>query len=94
GEGVDDEYFLVAAVKLAISEKDQVPEEWGRLAKERMQVMQTRPGFGDEESELKKSMVAWERARPNNGKGKPGLVGRILLAMNWPGRQWVPTTQA
>lgn len=88
GGGVSDEYFLVAAVKLAISQRDQMPEEWHETARERTQVLQTHPGFLDEKILLAKALKAWGKIRPE--KGKVGRLRRMLLALEWPGAKWIP----
>ena len=87
--GVDDEYFLVAAVKLALSQGAQVPSEWYELAEERLQILQTRPGYADEKPLLEKAVSVWKKMRPSNGK-PAGFFQRQILAFSWPGTKWVP----
>jgi|GEM_PF-6277711 len=87
--GVDDEYFLVAAVKLALSLGQQVPSEWYELAEERLQILQTRPGYADEKPLLEKAVSVWKKMRPSNGK-PAGFIQRQILAFSWPGTKWVP----
>ena len=87
--GVDDEYFLVAAVKLALSQGAQVPSEWYELAEERLQILQTRPGYADEKPLLEKAVSVWKKMRPSNGKAA-GFIQRQILAFSWPGTKWVP----
>ena len=87
--GLDDEYFLVAAVKMAISQKDQMPVEWEGLAQERLQILGTHPGYLDETQTLKKAWRAWTAVRGSAEK-KKSWTKRILSNLSWPGTKWIP----
>ncbi len=88
GGDVESEYFLIAAVDLAMAAEDQVPEEWGSAARVRMQILQTRPGFLDERSRLQKALKLWERCRRKNRNA--GLVTKLLSRTGIIKTGWIP----
>jgi hypothetical protein len=88
--GVHDDYFLVAAVKLAKSQRDKLPNTWIGLAHERLQLLQSRQGFGDERELLMKAIKAWKRVHPDDGK-PAGFAQKLIHAFLWPGTKWIPT---
>lgn len=89
GSGDEDEYFLVACVKLARIAKQTLPDQWLVLAKRRAQTLNNRPGFGDEKSKLNKAIGVWESIRRPDVKWT-GYLRRKLMRLTWPGTHWVP----
>ncbi len=94
GNGLQDEYFLVAAVKLACVKKDTLPLEWLPLAVERSKMLRTHSGFEDERKELKLALLAWFSVRPQDREGFTDLpkswFGQLSAKFNWPRTKWVP----
>jgi tetratricopeptide (TPR) repeat protein len=94
GCGVEDEYFLVAAVELAVNMRKQLVVEWFPLAMQRLQVLRTHPGFRDELPRLRKSILAWLSVRPQDGQSVPakpkGMLDSLSARFFWPRRAWVP----
>ena len=93
GYGVDDEYFLVAAVKTAIELEQTLPVSWFHLAVERWAVLQTHPGFGDERSCVKRALLAWRSQRPGDvppdANVPRGYWETLLSRFAWPRRRWI-----
>jgi tetratricopeptide (TPR) repeat protein len=93
GRCTDDEYFLVAAVKLAIHMNRTLPPEWFHLAVVRYQMLHTYAGFRDERKELKNAMVAWMKTRPADKEGYTDLPSTgfgLYARFVWPKRAWIP----
>ena len=80
---------MVAAVKLAIAERDVMPVEWYDLAIERQQVLRTRPPYQDEATLLDKAIKTWQGRRPENGKSA-GFFQKLKDEFGWPGAKWIP----
>lgn len=91
--GVDDEYFLVAVVKIALDMKHRVPPAWFPLAVERLQILQTHPGFDDEPVQLRRAVRAWLAVRPQDRRPdvpiSNGFFASVASWFTWPGRAWV-----
>jgi len=94
GFGVDDEYFLVAAVLISVERNERLPIEWLPLALQRWQILQTLPGFHDERSRLLRALLAWRRIRPHEFDAASGVpksfVQSLLARFRWPRLSWVP----
>ena len=96
GCGLEDEYFLVAAVLIAISQRQQLPTSWFPTAKSRWQLLQTHPGFRDERQKLRQALIAWCSRRPDDADTLNGLSSgffdRLSCRLIWPRFGWIPTT--
>jgi tetratricopeptide (TPR) repeat protein len=94
GYGVDDEYFLVAAVLISVERNERLPVEWLPLALQRWQILKTLPGFHDERSRLLRALLAWRRVRPHEFDAASGVpksfVQSLLARFRWPRLSWVP----
>jgi len=94
GCGVDDEYFLVAAVKLAIDRQEALPSAWFPLACRRWEILRTHPGFDDERPRLQRALLAWQSKRANDGDGQQSVprnfVESLIGRYWWPRHSWVP----
>ena len=95
GHGVEDEYFLVAAVRIALDRRETLVPAWFSLAAQRLLLLRTHPGFRDERSRLKRAVLAWLSVRPIDAQGLEGLPRHPLLSLvarfYWPRQAWVPT---
>ena len=91
--GLDDEYFLVAAVKVAIELGETLPTSWFPLAVQRWAILQTHPGFRDERPRLRRAILAWRSRRPQDVTDDmtvPGGLTESLVARFWsPRHQWI-----
>ena len=95
GQGVDDQYFLVVVVKMALKLKRKLPEQWYYVALERMKQALSEGGFRDEIPLLKKSIAAWEAVhKPEHGSFSFGTVDRLKAKWLWPRTGWVPTNMS
>ncbi len=94
GSGVEDEYFLVAAVRVALDQRKQLPVCWFPLAVQRWAILQTHPGFMDERTKLYRALVAWSVRRPADVPPDfelpSGLWLQLLARYRWPGLRWIP----
>ena len=92
--GHEDEYFLVAAVKIAQQQRATLPAGWYRAALERWLVLQAYPGFGDEKQKLRQAMISWQQERPQDiphGAQVPrGFIDSLVARFIWPRRKWIP----
>ncbi|PHS06238.1 MAG: hypothetical protein COA78_14450 [Blastopirellula sp.] len=94
--GIHDEYFHVAAFKLALDLNSTLPQSWVHSAAKRWDILQTYPGYRDEKTILKKALLAWSSARPEEIHPDLDLQGnfieRITARYWWPGKKWIPKT--
>jgi tetratricopeptide (TPR) repeat protein len=94
GCGVDDEYFLVAAVELAIALRKKLPQAWFPVAKQRLQVLTVHPGFREERHKLRRAVLAWtSRHSSDNGEVADlpqGFFETLAARFFWPRRNWIP----
>jgi tetratricopeptide (TPR) repeat protein len=94
GYGVDEEYFLVAAVLAALELKRPLPVTWFPLAAKRHQMLKTLRGFRDERVRLTRALLAWLAVRPQDANGIEGLPRHFFESLYarfwWPRRAWVP----
>lgn len=88
--GIDDEYFLVAAVKLAKSLGKTLSPNWIDLAVQRAQILDSRPGFRDETSRLLLAIDAWRLVRTQDFSSQPGFFRALRARWSWPGTKWIP----
>jgi tetratricopeptide (TPR) repeat protein len=97
GHGVQDEYFLVAVVMMAVTLKKQVPHDWFPLATRRFRILQTFAGFRDEKDRLEKCLLAWLSLHPADRNGHDGLPSGFFASLaarfKWPGRSWIPDSR-
>ncbi len=95
GYGSDDEYFLVAAVEIAISQGKKLPQRWIQLALERWQILETHPGWRDERDKLLQSLLAWRTKRRADINGTAQLPRSFFQTQKarfwWPKCAWIPT---
>ena len=89
GKGIDDQYFLVIAVKVALKLKCKLSEQWYSLALDRLRVAQSDGGFNDEIPLLKRSISAWESLNRNDGAYTCNILDRIWGKWFWPRTAWV-----
>jgi tetratricopeptide (TPR) repeat protein len=94
GCGLDDEYFLVAVVELALQLRRTVPVRWFPAAVRRYQILQTHPGFRDERVRLQRALLVWARVRPGDVPSASdvpsGFFPSLLARFVWPRRAWIP----
>ncbi len=94
GCGRDDEYFVVATVKIAKSVRETTSPAWINVADQRWSLLQTRPGFQDEKPQLKRAIAAWLTVRPDDGQNREHLPSNLLTKLHaklfWPRCEWVP----
>ncbi len=92
----EDEYFLVATVKIAVAMNKTLPTEWFPLAVTRNQMLETHAGFQGEKKELRNAIAAWLTARPQDRNGHTHLPRKTLrdvfARFLWPGTKWIPAT--
>ena len=89
--GASDQYFLVAAVKLAIKHQAQLPPEWIGLAMDRIERLQVEAPFLDEQKMLRRAISVWLSCWkiPSN-EFKFGLIETACAKMLWPKSKWIP----
>ncbi len=96
GYGVEDEYFVVAAVQIAVELNRQLSPSWLQVAAQRWSVLKTHPGFRDERPRLRESLLAWRSVRPadiQDGMEIPDRwLNQVRSRFGWPGRRWIPTS--
>ncbi|MBC7965428.1 MAG: tetratricopeptide repeat protein [Fuerstia sp.] len=94
GYGLDDEYFFVVAVKMALQLKQTLPASWFPLAVQRWAVLQIRPGYRDEQPLLQRALVAWRTRRPSDVRPEMlvpgGFIEMLKARFGWPGLKWIP----
>ena len=90
----DAEYFLAAAVKLAVELKHELPTAWFPLAALRWQTLQTHAGFDDELTCLRSALLVWKSVRPQDVDPHMTLPRGFFAAwrakFGWPGKRWIP----
>ena len=92
--GASDQYFLVAAVKLAIKHRTQLPSEWIGLALERLEQLSVEAPFRDEQKLLRRAIAAWlGHWKTPTTKFNFGFVERVSAKMLWPKTKWIPAKQ-
>ncbi len=89
GCNYEDEYFCVATVKLAKLTGNVLDDSWIDAATDRYNILQTRPGFQDEHSRLKKAIKAWLTVNPAFDHPLNGGM-KWFYKMSWPGLKWIP----
>ena len=89
GCNFEDEYFCVAAVKIAKSTGNTLDATWIDGALERYEVLLTRSGYQDEHSRLKKAIKAWLTVNPVPEHPLNGGF-RWYYKFVWPGLDWIP----
>lgn len=94
GVGIQDQYFLAAAVVLAHRLKRILPMNWFPMAVERWRILKTYPPFRDEDELLKKALAAWISVRPGDQLPYPdlrfGWWTKFWARIAWPGTTWIP----
>lgn len=93
GCGAWDQYFHVAAVKIALDLNEKVSPSWFPGAMERWAILRTYPGFKDEQQRLKQSLLVWKTRRPsdvrNDMKPPHDFMGAVVARLWWPRATWV-----
>lgn len=90
--GAHDEYFHVAAVKVALAVKERMPSEWIVGARIRYQLVLSHGGFKDEHKLLKWAIIAWlsKWRQPEEAKKYGFLWDRLQANYFWPRQKWIP----
>jgi len=92
--GASDQYFLVAAVKLAIKHRTQLPSEWIGLALERLEQLSVEAPFRDEQKLLRRAIAAWlGHWQIPTAEFNFGFIERVSAKMLWPKTKWIPAKQ-
>jgi hypothetical protein len=93
GCGAEDQYFLVAAVQLALELGERLPRSWYPLAIQRWSMLQIQPGFRDESRRLRKALRVWQARRPADVDGQTPLprdvIESLVARFWWPKQAWV-----
>ena len=93
GFGTQCDYFHVAAVDIAMQVGEPVPELWLPAALDRLQILDTRPPFGDEKARLKQAISLWSQTvnDPTLKELKGNIWVRLKSRFNWPKKKtWIP----
>lgn len=94
GYGASDEYFYVAAVKIAVQLQKALPVEWLKLAVERYLELRIIDGYQDEKHLLNVALLAWQMQRPNEIPPKCVVITSwskwYQARFKWPRFKWIP----
>ena len=89
-----DQYFLVAAVKLAIKHRVQLPQEWIGLAMDRLEQLQVEKSFEGEQKLLRRAVAAWLTAwQIPITDFKINFFDRTCAKLVWPKSRWIPANE-
>ncbi len=95
--GVSSEYFLVAAVMIAVDLKQVLSPAWHLLALQRWKLLQVYPPFYDERERLQAALLAWQSRRrkivPRADRIPFQLVPWWKAIFSWPKRSWIPPVE-
>jgi len=97
GYGEHEEYFLVAAVKVALKLQLPLPPNWYHVAMARWKALEQYPGYKSEKDELRRAILAWQVKRPSDKNGydhaPKDFFGGLYARFFDPGIRWVPNLE-